>query len=109
MPLKVGPFLTAVRQAAIMTDDESKRVIFHFAKKKLTLAAQGATTGRSKVELPIDYDGKDIDISFNPTFVVDMLRVLPADGDLILELVDGNSPALFRSGANYQYLVMPLT
>jgi DNA polymerase III subunit beta len=109
VPLTVGPVLTAVRQAAIMTEDESRRVVFHFAKKKLTLAAQGATTGRSKVELPLDYDGKDVDINFNPTFIVDMLRVLPVDGELTLELVDGVSPALFRSGSDYQYLAMPLS
>src|SRR5919204_504617 len=66
VPLTVGPFHTAVRQAAIMTDEESKRVVFTFAKKKLTLQASGAETGRSKVELPVEYDGKAIDISFDP-------------------------------------------
>jgi DNA polymerase-3 subunit beta len=109
VPLSVGPFLAAVRQAAIMTDEESKRVVFHFAKKKLTLEAQGSTTGRSRVDLPVEFDGKNIDIAFNPGFVVDLLRVLPVDADLSLDLVDGGSPALFRSGANYSYLVMPLT
>ena len=48
IPLNVGPFLTAVRQAAIMTDDESKRVNFHFAAKKVTLAAHGAAAGRAR-------------------------------------------------------------
>ena len=38
-----------------------------------------------------------------------MLRVLPAEAELLLELVDGNSPALFRQGGDYSYLVMPLT
>jgi DNA polymerase-3 subunit beta len=33
IPLTVGPFASAVRQAAIMTDDESKRVVFTFAKQ----------------------------------------------------------------------------
>src|SRR5437588_955621 len=109
VPFTVGPLLAAVRQAAIMTDEESKRVVFHFAKKKLTLQAQGAATGRSKVEMPLEYDGKSIDISFNPAFLVDMLRVLPADESLILELVDGVSPALFKAGSDYSYLIMPLS
>jgi DNA polymerase-3 subunit beta len=109
VPLTVGPLLAAVRQAAIMTEEDSKRVVFHFTKKKLTLAAQGATTGRSKVEMAVEYDGKNIDISFNPNFVAEMLRVLPADGALTLELVDGATPALFRSGSDYSYLVMPLS
>jgi DNA polymerase-3 subunit beta len=109
VPLVVAPFLAAVRQAQIMTDEENQRVTFSFAKGQLTLAAQGATTGRSKVELPLEYDAKAISINFNPKYLVEMLRVLPADGELLLELVDGASPALFRHGGDYSYLVMPLT
>jgi DNA polymerase-3 subunit beta len=109
VPLTVGPFHAAVRQAAIMTDDESKKVVFSFAKKKLTLQARGAATGRSKVEMPLEYDGKTIDISFDPKFVTDMLRVLDPDTALTLELVDGNTVGLFRCGENYSYIVMPLT
>ncbi len=103
------PFQAAVRQAAIMTDEDTKRVNFKFAKNKLTLAAQGATAGRSKVEMEIEYDAKPIDIGFNPQYLIEMLKVLPPDAELTLDLIDGSSPALFRSGAPYQYLVMPLT
>jgi DNA polymerase-3 subunit beta len=108
VPLAVGPFYAAVRQAAIMTDDESKKVVFTFAKKNLTLKAQGAETGRSKVELPLEYEGKTIDIGFDPRFLTDMLRVLEPDASLSLELEGGNSPALFRNGSDYSYVVMPL-
>ena len=92
-----------------MTDEESKRVIFEFAKKKLTLQSRGAETGRSKVELPLDYDGKNVNISFDPRFLGEMLRVLDEESPLTLELVDGNTPALFRSGDDYSYIVMPLS
>jgi DNA polymerase III subunit beta len=109
VPLEVPSFLAAVRQAAIMTDEDSKRVVFHFAKKKLTLESQGVNAGRSKVELLVDYEGKGLNISFNPAYLVDMLRVLTPESPLVLEMVDGASPALFRSGDNYSYLVMPLS
>lgn len=108
VPLTVGPFLSAVRQAAIMTDDESKRVTFHFAKKKLTLQARGVESGRSRVEMPLDYEGKAIEISFDPKFVVDMLRVLEPDTPLTLELTDNATPAVFRHEPNYLYVVVPL-
>lgn len=109
IPLSVSPFHAAVRQARIMTDDESKRVTFRFESDKLTLLAQGATAGRSKVKLPITYDGKTVDINFNPEYVIDLMKVLSEEADLGLDLVDGATPALFRSGSNYSYLVMPLT
>ncbi len=107
--LRVGPFMAAIRQAAIMTDDDSKRVTFRFDKTKLTLEAQGQTTGRSKVNLPIELEGKPVQINFNPTYILDMLKVLPADSEVTLEMEDPGRPALFRAGANYTYLAMPLT
>jgi DNA polymerase III subunit beta len=107
--LSTATFPAAVRQAAVMTDDDSKRVTFHFDHDKLTLQAQGATAGRSKVELPIVYDGKPIDINFNPAYLIEMLKVLPGDEEITLDLIDGGSPALFKHGTSYSYLVMPLT
>jgi DNA polymerase III subunit beta len=108
IPLIVEPFMAAVRQAAIMTDDETKKVAFSFAPGKLTLQAQGSKTGRSKVETRIEHQGGTIDINFDPQFLVEMLRVLDPAEVLMLDLVDGNKPALFRSGEDYLYLVMPL-
>lgn len=107
--LSTASFQAAVRQAAVMTDEDSKRVTFHFDRDKLTLQAQGASAGRSKVELPIGFDSKPIDINFNPAYLIEMLKVLPPDEEITLDLIDGASPALFRHGATYSYLVMPLT
>lgn len=107
--LPVEGFLTAVRQAKIMTDDESKRVAFHFAPGKLTLQAQGATTGRSKVDMPLDYNGSALTINFDPDFIIDMLKVLDPSEVVQLDLVDAAKPALFKVGDDYTYLVMPLT
>jgi len=109
VPLQVGSFSAAVRQAAVMTDEVSQRVAFHFTKKKLTLEAQGQTTGRSKVELPLEYEGKNLDINFNPRFLVDMLRILDPETDMTFELVDGNSPGMLKAGDDYSYLILPIT
>jgi DNA polymerase-3 subunit beta len=84
-------------------------VAFNFANHKLTLQAHGAEAGRSHVELPVGYDGKAIEISFDPKFLVDMLRVLDQNMPLTLELLDPTKPGLFRNDAgNYLYVVVPL-
>jgi len=108
IPLTVGPFYSAIRQAAIMTDEESKRVVFSFAKNKLTLKAKGAESGRSKVEMPVDFDHKPIEISFDPKFVNDMLKVLEPDAPVTLEISDEKTPAVLRQDQNYTYVVVPL-
>ncbi len=109
IPLPVEAFLSAVRQAKIMTDEDSKRVAFQFVPGKLTLQAQGASTGRSKVDMPLDYNGSALTINFDPDFVIDMLKVLDPGEVIQLDLVDAAKPALFRAGDDYMYLVMPLT
>lgn len=109
VPLPVNEFHSAVRQAAIMTDDESKRIAFHFAPGKLKLEAQGATTGKSKVDMKLEeYSGPAIDISFDPAYLSDMLRVMDGGDTLQLDLVDGQKSAVFRGGEDYLYLVVPL-
>jgi DNA polymerase III subunit beta len=104
-----APFQAAVRQAAIMVEEDSKRVNFRFGKGLLTLESQGATSGRSKVEFPLDYDGKPINIGFNPQYLIEMLKVLPPDAELLADLIDDKTPVLFHSSGDYRYLVMPLT
>lgn len=104
-----GPFLSAVRQAAILTDEESRGVDFAFAKDKLTLKARVADRGRAKVELPVEVHGKGLEITFDPRFVTEMLRVLEPETAVSLELTDANKQALFKAGEDYSYIVMPLT
>ncbi len=107
--LPVDAFHAAVRQAAIMADQESRKVVLGFAKGKLTLKAQGSDVGRSRVEMPLEYQGKPLEIAFNPQLLTDMLRALHGEEAVELALTDGASPALFRCGGNYSYVIMPLT
>ena len=109
VPLPVGPFLSRVRQAAIMTDDESKRVEMSFGPGAVTMQARGAETGSSEVELPLpEYDGPEVKIAFDPQYLVEFLRAVENEPTVTLEMTDGTKPALFRCGDGYQYLVMPL-
>ncbi len=111
-PIKVslvtGPFHSAIRQAAVMTEQETKRVLCSFKPKLLVLESQSPDAGRSHIELPINYAGKPVEIAFHPKNLTDLLRTLNPSDDLTLSMSDGKSPALFRLGDNYSYVVMPL-
>ena len=48
-----------------------------------------------------------MDISFNPHFIEDVLKVTDEE-DVRIEFREGRSQALFRPGANYLYVVMPV-
>jgi len=104
----VGPFLSAVRQAMIVTNEESRGVDFAFGDGTLTLTSQGQDVGSSRIELPISFEGEPFVVTFDPKFVQEFLRVLEPASPVTLNLVDGNSAAVFKADGNYTYVVMPL-
>jgi DNA polymerase-3 subunit beta len=110
VPLPVDSFLARVRQAAIMTDEESMRVDMTFEAGKVTMKARGAKTGSSEVsmELP-EYEGPKTEIAFDPSYLIEFLRALEGEPTVTLEMSTGNRAALFKCGDQYSYLVMPLT
>jgi DNA polymerase-3 subunit beta len=109
VPLPAETFLSKVRQAAIMTDDDSKRVDMSFEPGKVTMQARGAETGSSQVEMTLEgFDGPEVEIAFDPQYLIEFLRAVEGEPTVTLEMSDGTKSALFRCGDGYVYLVMPL-
>ena len=107
--LLVGPFYSAVRQAQIVTNDDSRGVDFTFADGTLTLESQATDVGTSKIELPIAYDGEKLTIKFDPRFIAEFLRVLEPEQTVTLRLIDSERAAVFETDDQYTYVVMPLS
>jgi DNA polymerase III subunit beta len=106
--LTVGPVYAAVRQAAIVTSEESRGIDFTFGEGSLVLAGQTADVGQSRVELPISYDGPPITITLDPRFVNDFLKVLDPEKMFTIDLVDGDGAAVCTTDDGYGYVIMPL-
>lgn len=106
--LPVSPFFAAVRQAAIVTSDESRGVDFAFGKGTLVLAGHAAEVGESHVEMPIGYDGEKIEITLDPRFLIDFLKTLDAEQSFTFDLVDSDSAAVALTDDGYTYVLMPL-
>lgn len=107
--LAVGPFYSAVRQAAVVTSEEHRGVEFIFGEGKLVLTAHGAELGESRVEMPIAYDGPQQPIRLDPRFLGDFLRVLDPDQTFTFHLRDSESAIVCATGDGYAYVVMPLS
>ena len=106
--LNVGPFFTAIRQAAIVTSDESRGINLTFANGTLTLAGSTAEVGQSHIELPVPYDGDEIKITLDHRFLGDFLKGLDPSKTVSLNVKDNESAALFQTDDGYLYVVMPL-
>jgi DNA polymerase-3 subunit beta len=108
LELVVGPLHAAVRQAAIVTSEESRGIDFTFGEGTLVLAGQAADVGQSRVELPIAYDGPPISIMLDPRFMGDFLKVLEPEKSFTLDLQDGDAAAVCSTDDGYGYVIMPL-
>ncbi len=106
--LTVGPLHSAVRQAAIVTSEESRGVDFNFKAGSLVLSGRAAELGQSRVELPIAYDGAELSITLDPRFVSDFLKVLDPEKVVTVELKDSESAAVCSTDDGYGYVIMPL-
>ena len=105
----VAPFYAAIRQAQIVTNEESRGVDFTFAKGTLKLNSQAADIGQSKIELPIPYDGEEIKITFDPRYVADFLKSLDTGSQFYCQLITHEDPAVLATDDNYTYVIMPLS
>jgi DNA polymerase III subunit beta len=109
IPMEAGPLLSAVEQAAIVTSEESRGVDFSFGNGLLKLSSQAADVGSSHVELPIAYEGRAVEITFDPRYLVDALKTIEPAAAVSAELIDHKNAAVFKTDDHYTYVVMPLT
>lgn len=107
--LPVGPFYSAIRQAQIVTNEESRGVDFTFTSGTLRLSSKATDIGQSKIELPISYDGQELTITFDPRFVADFLRALDPASQAQFRLTDHDSAAVLTAEDRYTYVIMPLS
>jgi len=108
IPLTVGPFYAALRQAAIVASEESHGIDLAFGDGSVVFAASTAETGESRVEMPIPYDGAQLAITLDHRFVGDFLKVLDPEMTFTLDVRDAEDAALCTTDDGYRYVVMPL-
>jgi DNA polymerase-3 subunit beta len=106
--LAVGPVYAALRQAAIVTNDESRGIDFAFAEGSLVLSGSTAEVGQSRVEMPVGYAGPPLTVSLDHRFVADFLKVLDGEKTFTFDVENTDSAALLTTDDGYGYVVMPL-
>jgi len=100
-------FASAVRRAALLTNEESKGVRLAFAAGTLTISSRAAEMGEAKIEMPVEYAGETIEIGFNPVYLLDALKVADTE-QVTFEMKTPNKPGLLKGGPGFLYVVMPV-
>jgi len=102
-----GELLSAMRQAALMTSEESKSVVMSFNNGELTVTGRAPDEGWGEVKMDVKYEGAAMEIRFNPHFIIDALSVSDSD-DVTLEMKEPSTPAVLKDGTGFLYVVMPI-
>lgn len=106
--LPVGKLASVLRQARITTGEESRGVDFGFAGGVLTLTSSEQNRGSSKVTMPIEYDGEDFSITYDPVLILDWLKTVEDDATVQFE-THGKGGTVVKYGECKTLVVMPLT
>jgi DNA polymerase-3 subunit beta len=101
--------LQSVRRVALLSNDRSGSICFHFSEHNLDITSNTPEIGEAKESLSIVYKGPKLSIAFNPEFLMDPLKNLN-DDFVALELIDEMSPGVFKinSAQRFLYVLMPI-
>lgn len=99
-------FLSAVRRAALLSTPDYQAVKLELFKNKVVVSKSTPDIGESREELSVGYQGKELAIGFNPTYLIDVLKNLQNE-NIELEITDSEKPAVMRVNG-YIYIVLPM-
>ena len=105
----VGPMYSALRQAAIVSSDESRGIDFTFKEGSLVLSNSTAEIGQSRIEMPVPFDQDELTITLDHRYVADFLKVLQPDKTFTLDVENREAAAYCETDDNYGYVIMPLS
>lgn len=99
--------LECVHRAALVTSEKSSSVKLKVSKNLLEISGSSSEYGESHESMAIAYDGPEVQVAFNPQFLMEPLKALSKD-EVFFEFKDELSPGLFKTLDNFICVIMPL-
>ena len=100
-------FFDCVRRAALVTSDKNNSVKIKTSDNLLEVSGSSPEYGESHESIAVQYDGPEVQVAFNPQFLMDPLKALGQD-EVIFEFKDELSPGVVRTMDSFLCVVMPL-
>ncbi|HOJ32093.1 MAG TPA: DNA polymerase III subunit beta [Candidatus Hydrogenedentes bacterium] len=88
-------FQESVTRAKAMTNEKFNSVRLYIAGNQIVLRVSTPDVGEYEEEIPAEYEGEEIEIAFNPDFILDVLRALETK-ELAFILKDATSPGVIK-------------
>jgi DNA polymerase-3 subunit beta len=102
----------ALRRMSIIASDQTHRIRLSFNAGMLKFSVQTPDLGEAQDELPISYDGDPLDIGFNASYLLEILRYIPTEQVRLTFKAPERAATIQPEGwddpAQFLCLVMPL-
>lgn len=100
--------LSAIKRGSLLTTQLSQKVKFDLFRDKIVIQGSSVELGEAKDEIEILKQDQEMSTAFNPGYLMDALRNIPAN-EVLFELTETEKPAAIRvEGLDYIYVVMPM-
>jgi DNA polymerase-3 subunit beta len=103
---------SALKRMSVIASDQTHRIRLSFNAGMVKFSVQTPDLGEAQDELPVRYTGDQLDIGFNATYLLEILRYIPTDEVRLTFKAPERAATLEPEGwndpAKYLCLVMPL-
>lgn len=96
-----------VQRAALVTSDKNNSIKLKLGNNLLEITGSSPEYGESHESMAIAYEGSEVQVAFNPGFLLDPLRALSKD-EVYFEFKDELSPGVFKTLDSFLCVIMPL-
>jgi DNA polymerase-3 subunit beta len=104
--------VSALKRMSVVASDQTHRIRMSFNSGMLKFSVQTPDLGEAQDELPVRFTGDQLDIGFNASYLLEILRYIPTDDVKITLKAPERAATLEPEGwsdpATYLCLVMPL-
>lgn len=102
----------AIRRVSLLASERSRAVKFTFENGTATITSSNPEMGEARETIPVQYEGEQLNVSFNAQYVLDFLAVV-AEGEVEFHLRDDSSQGLLvpkeaQDDLSYRYVIMPM-
>ena len=99
--------IPAIKRASLLTTVESQAIKLHLTKNKLIISKTTPEVGETTEELEVVYAGAELQIGFNPTYLLDALKSIEEEM-VEIEFTGPEKPGVLRIRDEYIYIVLPM-
>ena len=104
--------ISALRRMSVIASDQTHRIRLSFNSGLLRFSVQTPDLGEANDEMAVRYNGDPLDIGFNATYLLEILRYIPTDEVKLTfrapERAATLEPEAWSEPGSYLCLVMPL-